>query len=104
MIIVNFVRTLRPTYIPPSRHTLAAYLLLAEEAHVTLPDVLSGKIRRLDVYQTKTLFFSLASGKSRLNCHLPGKSFGEQLPPTLPRCEVVWSVALLLIGMLCPVP
>ena len=33
---MNFIRTLRPTYTPPSRYTLTTYLLPAEEARVTL--------------------------------------------------------------------
>jgi len=33
---MNFIRTLRPAYTPPSRYKLATYLLPAEEARVTI--------------------------------------------------------------------
>ena len=53
--------------------------------------VFRGKIRRLEVYREKIKRFShlpllpptANPGRTRRNCHLPGRSLREQLPPTL---------------------
>lgn len=91
---------------PPLVRSLLNRVRLASESEIEFQSSKKGKIvdglglgdeiYRLGVYWTKKLFFfhlptANPQGKTRLNCHLTGTSFDEQLSPTLENTGTVFA-------------